>query len=53
MSAPLVYAIVLNWNRPEDTTACVRSLQEHTYSGLRILIVDNAHSPCHEKCPLP
>lgn len=39
---PLVHAIVLNWNSYEDSTACVRSLEEIDYPHLKILIVDNA-----------
>lgn len=40
-SPPLVWIIVLNWNRPEDTERCVASLQESDYAAYRILVVDN------------
>ena len=39
--APLVIAVVLNWNRRDDTLACVASLLESTYEALRILVCDN------------
>jgi len=41
MTDPLVVAVVLNWNNPEDTVDCVRSLKASTYSNLSILLVDN------------
>lgn len=43
-SAPLVCAIVVNWNRRRDTIACVASLQRSTYPSLRVIVVDNASS---------
>lgn len=36
-----VVAIVLNWNRPADTVACVRSLHAQQYPALRVLVIDN------------
>lgn len=36
-----LYVIVLNWNSPEETIACVDSVRESTTSALRILVVDN------------
>ena len=36
-----VVAIVLNWNRPTDTIACVRSLLAQHYPALSVLVVDN------------
>ena len=42
MIAPLVIAVVLNWNRRDDTLACVASLLESTYQPLRVLVCDNA-----------
>ena len=41
--APLypLYVIVLNWNLPADTIACVRSLQAELPSGVSLMIVDN------------
>jgi GT2 family glycosyltransferase len=37
-----ITAVVLNWNRPDDTVACVRSLQQSEYPELSIVVVDNA-----------
>ena len=36
-----VTAVVLNWRRPDDTIACVRSVQD-TAPGVEIIVVDNA-----------
>jgi GT2 family glycosyltransferase len=41
MAAQLTYAITLNWNRREDTLACLDSLTQQTLPGLRMLVVDN------------
>jgi GT2 family glycosyltransferase len=41
MPAKLTYAITLNWNRREDTLACLDSLSKQTLQNLRILVVDN------------
>jgi GT2 family glycosyltransferase len=38
---PLVVAVVVNWNLPDDTTACVESLLRSTYTNHRVVIVDN------------
>lgn len=38
---PLVYAIVLNYNNLEDTTDCLKSLENLNYKNYRILLVDN------------
>jgi GT2 family glycosyltransferase len=40
-AVPAVWAVVTNWNRPEDTLRCVDSLKASAYRGTRILIVDN------------
>ncbi len=37
----LVYIIILNWNRWQDTIECVESCLKLTYTNFRILIVDN------------
>ncbi len=37
-----LYIVVLNWNLPGDTIACVRSLQQGLVPGSAIIIVDNA-----------
>ncbi|MGD8738154.1 MAG: glycosyltransferase family 2 protein [Anaerolineae bacterium] len=38
---PRVYAITLNWNRPDDTLACLATLTAQTYARLRMVVVDN------------
>lgn len=40
--APLVCAIVLNWNNLAATSACIQSLTDTGYPRLRIIVVDNA-----------
>ncbi|MBU1692982.1 MAG: glycosyltransferase family 2 protein [Verrucomicrobia bacterium] len=40
-SAPLVVAVVINWNRPQETRDCLRSLSGTSYLSLTILLVDN------------
>ena len=39
---PLVYVIVLTCNGKDDTLECLKSLQQVTYSNVRLLLVDNA-----------
>jgi GT2 family glycosyltransferase len=41
MTNHLVYAITLNWNRKDDTLACLESLARQTLDGIRVLVVDN------------
>lgn len=43
-TAPLVCAVVVNWNRQRETVDCVASLQRSTYPSLRVIVVDNASS---------
>jgi len=38
---PLVLAVVVNWNRGEDTQECLRSLEQQTYPRVGIIVVDN------------
>jgi GT2 family glycosyltransferase len=38
---PVVWIIVLNWNRREDTVQCISSLRQLDYPAYRILVVDN------------
>ena len=38
---PKVSIIILNWNQPEFTVNCVKSVLEQTYKDFEILIVDN------------
>jgi len=39
--SPLVYIIILNWNLPEATIACVESVLSSSYQRKKILLVDN------------
>jgi GT2 family glycosyltransferase len=41
MPQPLVYIVILNSNRREDTLACLESLANSTYGNLRIVVLDN------------
>jgi GT2 family glycosyltransferase len=45
MLSPKVIAVILNWNRPDETRECVRSLRGSDYSNLSVLIVDNGSEP--------
>lgn len=36
-----LYTVVVNWNRPEDTLACVRSLFAAGQAAERIILIDN------------
>lgn len=38
---PRVAIVVLNWNNPRDTLACLASLMHVTYDNYTILVVDN------------
>jgi hypothetical protein len=38
---PVVWIVVLNWNRPQDTLECVASLRKLDYPAYHILVVDN------------
>jgi GT2 family glycosyltransferase len=40
-ASPCVYAVVLNWNRPADTIACLDSIRDSDYSACWPLVVDN------------
>ncbi|MBN9391122.1 MAG: glycosyltransferase family 2 protein [Chloroflexi bacterium] len=40
-SQPLVSLILLNWNQPHFTLACLESLNKLTYSNYNVVIVDN------------
>ena len=40
--SPLIYSVVLNWNQPEDTLACLDSLARQEEIRQKLLIVDNA-----------
>lgn len=36
-----IYVVILNWNLPGETIACIRSLLEDGFASERILVVDN------------
>lgn len=38
---PLVGIVILNWNRSDDTIACVASLRRMAYENYRVVVVDN------------
>ena len=40
-SSPLVYVVIVNWNRVDDTRECLASISNSTYDNLKILVVDN------------
>ncbi len=42
MDKPQVAIVILNWKRPDDTVACLRSLASSTYTDWRAIVVDNA-----------
>jgi len=44
MSQPLVYIVILNTNRRDDTLACLKTLSKSTYSNLKIIVLDNKSS---------
>lgn len=41
MEAKLVYVVILNWNRAQDTIECLQSLARCDYANYRPLVVDN------------
>jgi GT2 family glycosyltransferase len=41
---PLVTVIVINWNRHQDTLACLASLRALTYSNYEVVVIDNGSS---------
>jgi GT2 family glycosyltransferase len=40
-SPPRVYAVVVNWNRPADTVACINSLLTQVGVSFEVIVVDN------------
>lgn len=38
---PLVWAIITNWNRLEDTTECITTTLASNYPDLKVVLVDN------------
>jgi GT2 family glycosyltransferase len=41
VSNPLVGIAILNWTKPDQTIACIQSLQKLDYSAYHIVVVDN------------
>ena len=41
---PLVYVIILNWNKPDVTITCIQSLKHSDYQNYRIVLIDNSSS---------
>lgn len=41
MKQPLVFTVILNTNRRDDTLACLASLFAGTYSNFRVMVLDN------------
>jgi len=41
---PIVAVVVVNWNRRDDTLACLASLQRSDYPRLDVIVVDNGSS---------
>ena len=41
MPTPLLYVVVLNNNRRDDTLACLESLSQSDYRNLKIILLDN------------
>ncbi len=41
---PLVYVVILNWNRRDDVVECVSSVMNIDYPRFRLLVVDNGSS---------
>jgi GT2 family glycosyltransferase len=44
MRLPLVYVVILNWNRRDDVVECVNSVTNMDYPRFRLLVVDNGSS---------
>jgi GT2 family glycosyltransferase len=43
-TVPLVVAVTLNWNRPDDTIDCLASLAKQSFPNLQMVVVDNGSS---------
>ncbi|MGB5845944.1 MAG: glycosyltransferase, partial [Anaerolineales bacterium] len=39
-----VEVVIVNWERPEDTIQCIRSVLQSKYPNFQILVVDNGSS---------
>lgn len=40
-STPLLYVIILNWNRADETIACLNAVIRSDYPNFRVVVVDN------------
>lgn len=53
---PLVYVLILNWNRRDDTVECLESLRAVKFPRLATVVVDNGStdgSVCHIRDHFP
>jgi GT2 family glycosyltransferase len=41
-----LYVVVLNWNLPQETIACVQAVQDNRIADMEIVIVDNGSTDC-------
>lgn len=41
---PLVYIVILNWNKNEQTLDCIRSVLKSSYPNYKISVIDNGSS---------
>lgn len=42
ISQPLLYIVILNTNRRDDTLACLETLGKSTYSNINVIVLDNS-----------
>jgi len=49
MKRPLVYIIIVNWNRWQDTLDCIASCQKLVYDNAHMIVIDNGSSDDSEK----
>jgi GT2 family glycosyltransferase len=40
-NSDLVVVVIVNWERPEDTIQCIRSILDSSYPTIQIVVVDN------------
>jgi GT2 family glycosyltransferase len=41
LKPPKIYVIILNWNLPQETLACVRSVEQSSLDHFQMVVVDN------------
>ena len=41
MTQPLIYIVILNSNRRDDTLACLASISKSTYKEIKVILLDN------------